>query len=373
MTNSLLAVVVGAVGLVVLSGCCHTARLPAEGSFAGYRFSTHVDSPTALKYLSKTSLPPELAAVRDRHSKEGSIPDREELAHVARNYSPDVATLLFIETVSASPSTQALRSQFEREMAFVRSVGVEHATPTFPANALVLFVPSWFYVKHGSETGSDFASQRQTLDRMHVPHRSVALDENGAVEANACTVAAAIRQAAGEGRRVIVVSASKSSPEVAQALGRELLPSETESVIGWVSIGGVVRGSPIADRVLKPDLCWLAAAKFRAEGYDLNGVKSLRTDRAGAAFRRLTLPASVKIVSLVPAPLSGDITRRGAFFYCQMKALGPNDGLALLADELMPGGSVLLDVGVDHFLKQPDLDVWTAALLRTMLAQDQSS
>jgi hypothetical protein len=45
-------------------------------------------------------------------------------------------------------------------------------------------------------------------------------------------------------------------------------------------------------------------------------------------------------------------------------ALGPNDGLVLLADELTPGGAPLLAVDVDHFLVHADRNLWTAALLR---------
>jgi hypothetical protein len=50
-----------------------------------------------------------------------------------------------------------------------------------------------------------------------------------------------------------------------------------------------------------------------------------------------------------------------------MRALGPNDGLVLLEDELIPGGAPLLAVGVDHFLVHPDRNLWTAALLRVVV------
>jgi hypothetical protein len=50
--------------------------------------------------------------------------------------------------------------------------------------------------------------------------------------------------------------------EVALALGQELEPSEAESVVGWLSIVGVVRGSPLADRVLEPDLCSFTKLKL---------------------------------------------------------------------------------------------------------------
>jgi hypothetical protein len=204
---------------------------------------------------------------------------------------------------------------------------------------------------------------------MGIANRLAPIDENGAVEGNARIVANTVRQASLQGRRILMVSASKSGPEVAQALGRELSPTECASVVGWVSIGGVVRGTPIADRILAPEVRWLMELKFTLEGFNLQGAKSMRTDRAGAAFESLTFPSHVRIVAFVPAPVSGNITKRGKFGYLLMRWRGPNDGLVLLADELIPGGSPLLAVGVDHFLENPDRDLWTAAMFRVLMKE----
>jgi hypothetical protein len=76
------------------------------------------------------------------------------------------------------------------------------------------------------------------------------------------------------------VSASKSGEEVAIALGRELAASESDSVAGWLSIVGVLRGSPLADRGFEPDLCWLMQLSLGVEGFDLEGARSMRTARA---------------------------------------------------------------------------------------------
>ena len=107
--------------------------------------------------------------------------------------------------------------------------------------------------------------------------------------------------------------------------------------------------------------------KFGLEGFDLEGAKSMRTDRAGRAFEDLSFPAHVRIVSFLPTPLSGNITKRGGFGYACMRVLGPNDGMALLADELIPTGTPFLAVGVDHFLEDADRDLWTAAMFRVLM------
>ena len=63
------------------------------------------------------------------------------------------------------------------------------------------------------------------------------------MEANADLVTAAIRARAQSSRRLIVVSASKSGPEVALALTR-LEPAETRHVAAWINTVGALQGSP---------------------------------------------------------------------------------------------------------------------------------
>jgi hypothetical protein len=326
-----------------------------------------VDSKIARDYLQGRPLPSGLARTRRQYLAAGLVPSREALAAVARDYSPDVATLLFIGTVSATSESRELRRYFDTELANVRRAGIEGARPEIPEKLLVLLVPGWFYVTHGSETGADFNSQRRTFDRMGVPNRLVKEDENGTVEGNARIVASAIREASKHNHQILLVSASKSAAEVAQALGRELSHDESASVIGWVSIGGVVRGTPIADRVLEPELCWFTELKFGLEGFGLEGAKSMRTERAGRVFEGLSFAPSVRIVSFVPTPLSGNITKRAEFGYECMRTLGPNDGLVLLPDELIPAGTPFLAVGVDHLLEHANSDLWTAAMFRAVM------
>ncbi len=50
-----------------------------------------------------------------------------------------------------------------------------------------------------------------------------------------------------------------------------------------------------------------------------------------------------------------------------MRSLGPNDGLALTLDEIFPGGTTLLEMGLDHYMSAPDMDRRTEALTRAVL------
>ncbi len=273
----------------------------ARGVVAGHALVGPVDSPTAAAWLEGRPLPPSLVALRTQWTSRNAVPTREELGRVARHHSPDVATLLFLEAVEARPEARRFRARFERELAVVRRHGPAHDPPRFD-DVEVVVVPGWFHEAFGAETGADLASQRRVLESLGVSTRFVAVDENGTVEANARQVADALR-AIPHDRRVVIVSASKGGPEVARALGRELAPSEVSHVRAWLSIGGVLRGTPFADRVFLPDLCWLAQARLAWDGFDLEGARSVRTSRRRADFDTLTLPPHVHVVAFVPVPL----------------------------------------------------------------------
>ena len=354
--------------LAGISSCISVPRIPARGIIAGYPLSGPVDSEVARDYLEGRRLPSGIEEVRQRYLASEEVPSREALATVSSRYSPDVATLLFLETLSALPEIRDLRQRYEAELSYVHRVGVERARPDIPDSLLVLMVPGWFYVAHGAETNSDYAIQRRLLDRWGIAHVLVPIQENGTIEGNARIVADAVRQAS-RGHRVFLVSASKSGAEVALALGRELSASEAESVVGWLSIVGVVRGSPLADRVLEPDLCWLAKLKLGLEGFDLEGAKSMQTSRARSAFEQLRFPPHVHAFAYMAVPLSGNISGRGSFGYARMRELGPNDGLTLLADELIPHAVPLLVPGVDHFLGPGDQELWSTAVFRLFAAE----
>jgi hypothetical protein len=306
--------------------------------------------------------------MRRRYLASGQVPSREVLATVSRHHSPDAATLLLIETLSALPEIRDLRQRYEAELSYIRRVGVERARPDIPENLLVLMVPGWFYAAHGRETNADYGIQRGLLDRWGIAYRLIPTEENGAVEHNARIVADAIRDASRD-HQVFLVSASKSGAEVALALGHELNSAEAESVVGWLSIVGVVRGSPLADRVLKPDLCWLIRLKLGLEGFDLEGARSMQTSRARNTFDSLRFPPHIRTFAYMAMPLSGHVSGRGSFGYGRMRELGPNDGLTLLADELIPRAVPLLVPGVDHFLGPEDQELWSTALFRVFAAE----
>jgi hypothetical protein len=120
------------VGLSLIDGCAAIPRIDASGSVAGYSLRGPVDHPLARDYLGGRPLPSALQVVRERYLSSGTVPSREVLAELSVAYSPDVATLLLVEALSARPETRDLRARYEAELALVRRVGADNAAPALP-------------------------------------------------------------------------------------------------------------------------------------------------------------------------------------------------------------------------------------------------
>jgi hypothetical protein len=127
--------------------------------------------------------------------------------------------------------------------------------PAAAAEFEVLFVPTYLY-KRFLAAGADMAGPRTALQKVGLLCYFVETQDDGAVEANADLVAAAIRARAQSGRRLIIISASKSGPEVALALTR-LRPEETRHVAAWINAVGALQGTPLIDDRLLPDIEFL--------------------------------------------------------------------------------------------------------------------
>ena len=291
------------------------------------------------------------------------------LSYLTTRYSPDVATLFFVEAVSAHDPSRSIQGEYEDALQRLMRTGEAPALDRPGSRLTVAFAPGWFYESYGTETGADFQKQLDQLARVSVPAELIETDENGTVESNAEVIAAALRRLQREGRQVLVVSGSKSGAEVAIALGDILATEETTGILAWLSIGGVHQGSPFADWALNPTVCWISELHLGLQGFDLQGALSLQTSRRRDQFAKLQFPEHLLLVSYVPVPLSGDISNRGAFGYSRMRHLGPNDGLTMLVDQLLPGGLTIVEPGVDHYFDHPDRELRSLALVEVLLTR----
>lgn len=343
------------------------ARQPpmtARGTVGLDQVTSIVDSPLAAYYLSHylagQRTDPQLDGQIDRLlSSVASVPlSTDALARLARASSNDFAALYFAER-----STQEHRGLKESFLAYsaAPAQGRMRSGPY-----VVVFVPGLFYKTH-PETKGDLREAEHLVRSMGVATDRVESGDADTVEANAQRIADFITQRKDDGRELILVSASKGGPEVLYALGKLVPKPAVRRVRAWVSAGGVLRGSPVADRYLTGPRSWLVGVAAWWMGFPCDMVASLSTARSLARFSALSMPKHIQVLHYVAVPLSGTITPAVRDAYETMQPHGPSDGLTLLTDELLPGGKVITDVGLDHRYADPRISAKTAALTRVVL------
>jgi hypothetical protein len=160
---------------------------------------------------------------------------------------------------------------------------------------------------------------------------------------------------------MIILSASKSGPEVALALTK-LGPAETRHVAAWINAVGALRGTPLADDRLFPELEYIVGK------LDPQGMDSMTTARSRRRFDSFRVPKHILVINFLGIPVSGSVSFWIRRSYSPMRKYGPNDGNVLLPDAIFPGGITLFELGSDHFMRNKPLDVTTVALAITVIS-----
>jgi hypothetical protein len=112
----------------------------------------------------------------------------------------------------------------------------------------------------------------------------------------------------------------------------------------------------------------LPELEFIVGKIDAAGVESMSAARSRQRFESFRVPENILVVNFFGIPLSGSVSFRAARGFYPMKKYGPNDGMVLLSDMILPGGITLTKFGSDHFLMDQHLDVTSVALTTAVLA-----
>jgi len=350
--------------LLALSAC---AGLPVRGMVGGQIIETRVDSEVAryylANYLAGNHTNPILDARIDQayQTTNGTVPGRNPLKQVSDEFSTDFAALLLADEISRVPVNRRFRKVFDEAYDYARKAYPEgHAKlPAAAAQYEALIVPTYLY-NRTNFSGADLAAPRKALEKVGLTCHFVETSDDGPIESNAEIVMAAIRARAHSRRRLIIISASKSSPEVALALTK-LGPAETRHVAVWINTVGALQGTPLIDDNVLPEL------EFIVGKVDEAGVESMSVARSRQRFKTFRIPEHVLVVNFFGIPLSGSVSFRARRGFFPMQKYGPNDGMVLLADMILPGGITLTELGSDHFLMDQHLDVTAVALAITVI------
>jgi len=350
--------------VLALVGC---AGLPVHGSIEGQPIDSRVDSEVARYYVENYLADKRVDATLDQRIDQlyqngnGTLPNRDELKKLSDEFSVDFAALYMADRIGRVPINREFRRAFDQAYDYAREAYPKGQVklPEAAANYEVLFVPTYLY-KRLVFTGSDMAVPREALTKVGFLCSFVETIDDGTIEANAEIIAAAIRARAQSGRRLVLVSASKSGAEVALALTR-MNPAETRHVAVWLNAVGALQGTPLIDEGVLTEVEWIVGK------VDPEGVKSLTAARSRERFKSFHIPESILVVNYFGIPTIGSISFMARPGFFPLRKHGPNDGLILLPDMIFPGGVTVAQLGRDHIEVNVKLETTAVALAITMI------
>ena len=349
--------------LLLLQAC---AGLPVAGTVGTQTIETRVDSEVARYYLGTYLAGERSDSALDKRidgvyrNANGSLPDRNQLKELSDSFSVDFAALYLADQINRIPANRSFRVSFDETYRYaVKALPKGRLKLPAAADYEILVVPIYLYSRLIG-AGADLAAPRAALEKLGFACHFVETQDDGPIEANADLVAEAIRSRAQSGRQLIIISASKSSPEVALALTR-LGPTQSGHVAAWINSGGVLQGTPLVDGFLFQEL------EFLVGDIDEAGKQSLAPARSRQRFNSFRVPEHVFVVNYLGIPLTGSVSvwARSGFF--SLSKYGPNDGISLLSDMILPGRITVADLGNDHFMRGRPSDITTVALVLTVI------
>jgi hypothetical protein len=349
---------IGIMTYILFSGSClPKTSIAVEGFLFGKPLNTTVDDSLAKLMLTHPQDEKVLNLFRLFQDKPL---DTKTLSEIKANYSTDVATLFFVQRAYQNKENQLAQdlysTYFEQQKTTINSSELKNLQ-----EYCIVFVPGLAY-KEDTTTGADFARQRKLLSSYGITNELIEVGEWDLADDNAYKIATYLKLLSEKYDKIMVVSASKGGLETSIALGKILKPEETKSIKAWVNVGGILRGSPIADNYLCAPKCWFAGLMLWTKGKKMNIVEDMSYKKRKESFSALKFHENIKIINFVGAPLATKIDKEIKSRYCSMIAMGPNDGLTPIADEVTDNGIIVSEIGLDHYFRDTNIDKKTLAL-----------
>lgn len=160
---------------------------------------------------------------------------------------------------------------------------------------------------------------------------------------------------------VIIVSLSRSSADVKHALAALSLDDRRQRVAGWLSVTGVLKGTPLINELLDgPVSSSLMRGSLRRNGIPETVFEDLVRGPGSLCWAPLAVEAELPIVHLAAFPRRRHLEamarskheRRWLWLVRRFKLdrYGPHEGAALLGDLLNEPGEIMPVWGVPHWL-----------------------
>ncbi len=238
---------------------------------------------------------------------------------------------------------------------FIRRVDGLRARPAprpWSRDAVLAIVPGVSY-RENPRSGADGRLVREQAERMGCRTDLIPIATTGSVKENARTICDWL--AAQPDGPVILASLSKGGPDVKVALAEPDAGLAFRNVAAWVSLCGILDGTPIADWLLSRSL----GPNLIRFGYLMLGQRSgflrdLLYRSGGPLAAPLRLPEHIRLISVAGFPQRRHLNRRASRSgHARLSRFGPNDGGLVLSDVCALPGLLYPIWGADHYLQPP--------------------
>lgn len=344
-----------------------SSRIPksnfyVKGTLFNRPFESTVDAELAKQMLCC----PHDSMVMDLFNKYKNKPlNTSTLSEISHTYSMDIASLYFVQSLYNLPKNKKAQDLYSFYIDKISSNKQIDELKELKEHYIV-FIPGMAY-KDIPSTGAHFKRQRKLLNAYGIANELINTRQWGVIENNADIITQRLKVLCQKHKKIILVSTSKGGLETAIVLSDKLTNEETSSIKAWISVGGILKGSPIADYFLEPKKTGIAKLFLWTKNEKIDMVKAMSYNDRCKNFEKIKFPDHIKIIHYVGVPLSTKIRTKIKTRHNYMLPLGPNDGLTPLADELSQKGLVISEVGLDHYFDDPNSDIKAIALALTSI------
>jgi hypothetical protein len=275
------------------------------------------------------------------------------LGELSRAEGLDFATALLHDRLLQTPAQAEFNAQLE-------ALNPDAARQV----DLIGIVPGAFYRRH-KHTGADGKRIIEIARQIGTPTELIPVKSFGSLTNNARIILEWLESR--RSRRVLLVSLSKGSTDVKQALKLPDATAPFRNVRAWVNFSGIVQGTPLVG--------WLKARPFRHFGFRLllrlqghgpSTIDELAWGEDAPLTSWPSLPAGMRLVHVYGFPMKRHLRHQWASrAYERLATLGPNDGGGVLLGDLNRIPGIVCPIwGADHYLTP----VWDALpLLRDIV------
>jgi hypothetical protein len=213
---------------------------------------------------------------------------------------------------------------------------------------IIAIAPAALYREY-RKSGADGKRLRDAAEAAGLRAETIPLEPTGGLETNARILLRWLRGAPHP--NIVIASLSKGSSDVKKAIALD--PAAFRNVSVWVSVGGLLDGTPLARWLLSNERFPLAFRSVnRIRGVSFRFLEDVDRRPGGPLDFPLALPGHLRLVHLLGFPLIEHATNwLSRLFYRRLAPQGPNDGFMLLDDLHHWPGLVYPLWGADHYFR----------------------